>query len=166
MTNVPADLPFEHRPLSPEETDGQEGWYTWNMIDRTRFNTQILGEMWVRAEGNQCRLRMFPERRHTNLAGMVHGAVTLGLTDIALFATMHMIGHGDAGPSVTVELSSQFVGPGDPTKPLDAVTEITQETGRMMFARGQCVQGGSIVTSYSGIVRKMTSRPPASSLTP
>jgi acyl-coenzyme A thioesterase PaaI-like protein len=162
MSNVPKDLPFEHRPLSPEETDGQPGWYTWNMIDRTRFNTQVLGEMWVRAEGDKCRLRMFPERRHTNLADMVHGAVTLGLTDIALFATMHMIGHGDAGPSVTVELSSQFVGPGDPTLPLDAVTEITQETGRMMFARGQCVQGDQIVTNYSGIVRKMKSRPLAS----
>lgn len=166
MSNVPQGLPFEHRPLSPEETHGQEGWYTWNMIDRTRFNTQVLGEMWVRAEGTQCRLRMFPERRHTNLADMVHGAVTLSLTDIALFATMHMIGHGDAGPSVTVELSSQFVGPGDPTKPLDAVTEITQETGRMMFARGQCVQGERIVTSYSGIVRKMQSRPPATPLKP
>jgi acyl-coenzyme A thioesterase PaaI-like protein len=66
-----------------------------------------------------------------------------------------MIGHGDAGPSVTVELSTQFVGPGDPAMPLDAVTEITQETGRMMFARGQCVQGDRVVTSYSGIVRKM-----------
>lgn len=159
MSNVPADLPFEHRVLPPDKTGGEEGWYTWNLIDRTRFNTQVLGEMWVRADGNQCRLRMFPQRKHTNLADNIHGAVSLGLIDIALFATMHMIGHGDAGPSVTVELSTQFVGPGDPSKPLDAVTEIVQETGRMMFARGQCMQGDLVVTSYSGIVRKMKPRP-------
>ncbi|MDJ0977845.1 MAG: PaaI family thioesterase [Erythrobacter sp.] len=159
MTNVADNLPFEHRPLSRDETNGEEGWYTWNLIDRTRYNTQVLGEMWVRTEGDLCRLRMFPERRHTNLADNIHGAVSLGLIDIALFATLHMIGQGDAGPSVTVELSTQFVGPGDPTQPLDAVSEITQETGRMMFARGQCVQGGRIVTSYSGIVRKMKPLP-------
>ena len=162
MTDLAFDLPFEHRPLSREEAGGEDGWYSWTLKDETRYNTFVLGRLQVRREGDQCRLRMFPERRHTNLADMVHGAVTLGLTDIALFATMHMIGHGDAGPSVTVELSSQFVGPGDPTKPLDAVTEITQETGRMMFARGQCVQGDAIVTNYSGIVRKMKSKQPAS----
>ncbi|NQX96173.1 MAG: PaaI family thioesterase [Erythrobacter sp.] len=161
MSNVPKDLPFEHRLLSAQETGGEDGWYTWNLLDRTRYNTQALGEMWVRAEGDQCRLRMFPERRHTNLGDNIHGGATLGLIDIALFATMHMIGHGDAGPSVTVELSTQFVAPGDPSMPLDALTEITQETGRMMFARGQCVQGDRVVTSYSGIVRKMRPRPPA-----
>ena len=159
MSNVPKDLPFDHRLLPPSQTGGEEGWYTWNLLDRTRYNTDALGEMWVRAEAGQCRLRMFPERRHTNLGDNIHGAVSLGLTDIALFATMHMLGHGDAGPSVTVELSSQFVGPGDPSVPLDAVTEITQETGRMMFARGRCMQGDQVVTSYSGIVRKMKPRP-------
>lgn len=159
MSNVSKDLPFDHRLLPPSQTGGEEGWYTWNLIDRTRYNTYALGEMWVRGEGDKCRLRMFPERRHTNLADNIHGAVSLGLIDIALFATMHMIGKGDAGPSVTVELSTQFVGPGDPAMPLDAVTEITQETGRMMFARGQCVQGDAIVTSFSGIVRKMKTQP-------
>ncbi|QIQ88095.1 MAG: PaaI family thioesterase [Erythrobacter sp.] len=114
--------------------------------------------MHVRREGDQCRLRMFPERRHTNLGDNIHGAATLGLIDIALFATMHLVGHGDAGPSVTVELSTQFVGAGDPERPLDAVTEIVRETGRMLFLRGQAVQGDDVVASYSGIVRKMKPR--------
>ena len=167
MTSAPFRLPFEHRELTLDETGGEAGWYTWNLLDRTRYNTHALGEMWVRAEGKHCRLRMFPERRHTNLGDNVHGGVLLGLIDIGLFATMHMIGHGDAGPSVTVELSTQFIAPGDPSKPLDALTEITQETGRMMFARGQCVQqgpdGDAIITSYSGIVRKMRSHTRAAS---
>jgi acyl-coenzyme A thioesterase PaaI-like protein len=157
------NIPFEYRPLPPEDCGGEAGWYTWNMIDRTRFNTAVLGEMRVRKEGDHCRLRMFPERRHTNLVDNVHGAVTLGLIDIALFAAMHINGSGEAGPSVTVELSTQFVGAGDPSRPLDAVSEIVRETGRMLFLRGFATQprddgGEDIIASYSGIVRKMQSR--------
>lgn len=152
------DAPFDYQPLSAQEAGGEDGWYTWNLVDRTRYNTAVLGDMRVRREGDECRLRMFPERRHTNLGDNIHGAVTLGLVDIALFATMHTVGSGNAGPSVTVELSTQFVGAGDPALPLDAVTEIVRETGRMLFLRGQAVQGDQIVASYSGIVRKMKAR--------
>lgn len=157
------NAPFEHRAVPPEECGGEDGWYTWNMVDRTRFNTSVLGEMRVRKEGQHCRLRMFPERRHTNLVDNIHGAVTLGLIDIALFAAMHINGSGEAGPSVTVELSTQFVGGGDPARPLDAVSEIVRETGRMLFLRGFATQpredgGEDIIASYSGIVRKMRSR--------
>jgi acyl-coenzyme A thioesterase PaaI-like protein len=150
--------PFDYHPLSEADAGGEAGWYSWNLVDRTRYNTAVLGELRVRGEGNQCRLRMFPERRHTNLGDNIHGAATLGLIDIALFATMHVAGSGKAGPSVTVELSTQFVGAGDPARPLDAVTEIVRETGRMLFLRGQCVQGDDIITTYSGIVRKMKPR--------
>jgi acyl-coenzyme A thioesterase PaaI-like protein len=106
---------------------------------------------------------MFPERRHTNLSENIHGAVTLGLIDIALFAAMHINGGGEAGPSVTVELSTQFVRGGDPARPLDAVSEIVRETGRMIFLRGFATQPRDdgeedIIASYSGIVRKMRSR--------
>ncbi|MEO1648943.1 MAG: PaaI family thioesterase [Pseudomonadota bacterium] len=155
MTDISEDLPFEHLPLSPEQADGEEGWRSWTLKDHTRYNTFVLGELRVRKEGETCRLRMFPQRHHTNAADNIHGGTTLGLIDIALFATMHLCGTGDAGASVTVELSTQFVGAGDPTKPLDAVTEIVQETGRMLFTRGQCVQGDKVIASYSGIVRKI-----------
>lgn len=157
------DLPFDYRPLPPHECGGEHGWYSWNLFDRTRYNSAALGDMQVRKEGPLCRLRMFPERRHTNLGNNIHGAVSLGLIDIALFAAMHINGSGEAGPSVTVELSTQFVGAGDPARPLDAVSEIVRETGRMLFLRGQAVQPRSdgsedIVASYSGIIRKMRSR--------
>jgi acyl-coenzyme A thioesterase PaaI-like protein len=157
------NAPFDYRPLRPEECAGEAGWYSWNLVDRTRFNTAVLGEMRVRKEGQLCRLRMFPERRHTNLGDNIHGAVTLGLIDIALFAAMHIHGSGEAGPSVTVELSTQFVGAGDPARPLDAVSEIVRETGRMLFLRGFATQpaadgGEDVIASYSGILRKMRSR--------
>ena len=145
---------FEHGP-DPQNP----GWRHWNLKDQTLFNGAVMGRMITRVDDDgRARLRMFPERRHENLQGIIHGAVTLSLIDISLFTTMHTIGSGNAGPSVTLELSTQFVGAGKMDEPLDAVTEIVRETGSMVFVRGTVQQGGHVVASYSGIVRKMHPR--------
>jgi acyl-coenzyme A thioesterase PaaI-like protein len=146
---------FEHGP-DPDNP----GWRHWNLKDPTLFNGAVMGKLITRVDpdGKTARLRMFPERRHENLQGIIHGAVTLALIDISLFTTMHNLGSGDAGPSVTLELSTQFVGGGDPARPMDAVTEIVRETGKLMFVRGMVEQEGDVVASFSGIVRKMQPR--------
>lgn len=130
------------------------GWSTWRLRDPTRFNSAVLGDMLVRIEGEKCRLRMFPERRHTNLQDMLHGAITLSLIDVSLFAAMRTLTGGDAGPAVTLELSTQFIGGGRPDQPLDAVVEVLRETGRMLFLRGQVVQEDHLVAAFSGLIRK------------
>nr|WP_238401625.1 PaaI family thioesterase [Altererythrobacter sp. C41] len=124
------------------------------MRDQTRFNAVVMGDMLVRTEGDKCRLRMFPERKHTNLQDIVHGAVTLSLIDISLFAAMRTLTGGDAGPAVTLELSTQFIGAGKPGEPLDAVVEVLRETGRLLFLRGEVVQGDHLVAGFTGLVRK------------
>lgn len=144
---------FEHGP-DPENP----GWHHWNLKDETLFNGAVMGKLITRKEGDKCRLRMFPERKHQNLQGVIHGAVTLGLIDISLFTTMHVVGSGNAGPSVTLELSTQFIGAGDPARPLDAVTEIIRETGKLVFVRGEVVQDDDRVAAYSGIIRKFLPR--------
>ena len=145
---------FDHEPDAENP-----GWRHWNLKDQTLFNGAVMGKLITRVdEDGKSRLRMFPERRHENLQGIIHGAVTLSLIDISMFTTMHTIGSGNAGPSVTLELSNQFVGGGDPTRPLDAVNEIVRETGKLVFIRGQVEQGEDVVASYSGIVRKMRPR--------
>lgn len=134
------------------------GWHRWELADDTRFNAQTMGRMLVRAESDRaCRVRMFPERKHSNLLDMVHGAVTLALVDIALFAAMRTLLNGNAGGSVTLELSSQFIGAGALGEPLDAVVEVMRETKRLVFMRDTVVQGAAderLVASFSGIVRK------------
>ena len=138
------------------------GWHRWELADDTRFNAQTMGRMLVRAESDRtCRVRMFPERKHSNLLDMVHGAVTLALVDIALFAAMRTLLNGNAGGSVTLELSSQFIGAGALGKPLDAVVEVMRETKRLVFMRGTVVQGEGdehLVASFSGIVRKPSAK--------
>lgn len=145
---------FEHGP-DPENP----GWRHWNLKDQTLFNGAVMGRLITRVDENgRSRLRMIPERRHANLQGIVHGAVTLSLIDISLFTTMHTLGSGNAGPSVTLELSTQFVGAGDLGRPLDSVTEIVRETGSLVFVRGTVEQEDHMVASFSGIVRKMQRR--------
>jgi acyl-coenzyme A thioesterase PaaI-like protein len=133
------------------------GWHTWDLADRTRFNGAVMGKLLVRNEGNACRLRMQTGRMHSNLSDNVHGAVTLALMDIALFAAYRSLKSGDGGGAVTLELSSQFIGAGRPGEPLDAVVEIMRETGRLVFLRGTVVQGENdehLIAAFSGIVRK------------
>lgn len=145
--------PVDYRPI-----EGEEGWFSWNLTDNTRYNGAVLGPLKVHHEGDRTRLRMIPQHMHTNIQDIVHGAVTLGLIDIALFAGAQTLGKGHDGPMVTLELSTQFVGAGDPARPLDAVSELVRETGKLAFVRGEVVQDDDKVAAYSGILRKLTRR--------
>jgi acyl-coenzyme A thioesterase PaaI-like protein len=154
MATAPALTNFVYAP-DPENP----GWNRWMMADGTRYNEAVLGKQIVRVEGeNTARLRMFPAHVHGNSGGRVHGGIVLGFADVSLFAAIHALRGVDAGRSMTIELSAQFIGAGDLAKPLDAVVELLRETGRMAFLRGLVVQGDDIVASFSGTIRKPSSR--------
>jgi uncharacterized protein (TIGR00369 family) len=140
---------FRYRPI-----EDRPGWYTWNILDETRFNAAVMGPMMLRVEDGRCRVRMQPERRHSNLQDMIHGAVTLALIDISMFAGMRTLTDNEGARAVTLELSTQFIGAGQMDQPLDAVVEVLRETGRTLFMRGHVEQGDHLVAAYSGLVRK------------
>ena len=129
------------------------------MKDPSRFNEAVLGRQIVRAEGpDTCRLRLHPQHHHTNTANNVHGGITLALADVSLFASMYVLRGVDAGKSVTVDLTAQFIGAGDPAKPLDAVVELLRETRRLAFLRGMVVQDVAKVAYFSGTICKPSIR--------
>ena len=131
------------------------GWLNWRMTDATRYNGTVLGKMIIRSEGaNNARLRMFPEHRHSNLRDSVHGGVTLGFIDVAMFGTSRILGLIEAGTAVTLDLSVQFIGAGVIGAPLEAEVELLEETGRLLFMRGIVSQGESRVAAFSGTIRK------------
>ena len=135
------------------------GWFTWQLNDPTRFNGQILGKMIVRLDPDgRARTRMFPERRHTNLADNLHGGTILSLIDVSLFSCSRMFGLIEAGTSVTLDLSVQFLSAGKADVPLDAVAELLKETRRLLFLRGLVEQDGEAIAAYSGTIRKPTAR--------
>jgi len=146
-----------------EPAEDHPGWFTWNLTDDTRFNAQTMGRMLTRIEERAdgvrvARLRMFPERRHSNLLEAVHGGVTLALIDISLFSAMRTLLSGDAAGSVTLDLSTQFIGAGRLGEPLDAVVEVLRETGRLVFLRGLVQQGDDTIAAFNGTIRKPTKR--------
>lgn len=139
------------------------GWFTWNLADQTLFNAQTMGDLLTRVEEGadgirRARLRMFPQRRHANVLGGVHGAVTLALIDISLFSAMHTLIGSNAASSVTLDLSTQFIGAGKVGEPLDAVVEVLRETGRLVFLRGLVEQGETTVAAFNGTIRKPSAR--------
>lgn len=154
MATVPPLSNFIYAP-DPENP----GWNRWMMADGTRYNEAVLGKQIVRVEGkNTARLRMFPTHVHGNSSGRVHGGIVLGFADVSLFAAIYALRGVDAGRSMTIDLSAQFIGAGDLAKPLDAVVELLRETGRMGFLRGLIVQDDDIVASFSGTIRKPSSQ--------
>ena len=135
------------------------GWFTWQLNDPTRFNTWMFRKLLVRTDADgKARLRMFPERHHTNLKGVLHGGTVLALIDVGLFACSRMLGIIEAGTAVTLDLSTQFIGGGLEGKPCDAVTELLKETRRLVFLRGVVEQDGELIAAFSGTIRKPTAR--------
>jgi uncharacterized protein (TIGR00369 family) len=139
------------------------GWDSWDLVDQTRFNARTMGRLLVREEVSPAgmavaRLRMFPQVQHSNLRDAVHGGVTLALIDISLFAAIRLLLDGDAGGSVTLDLSTQFIGAGRIGQPLDALCEVLRETRRLVFLRGTIEQDGHLVAAYNGTVRKPSAR--------
>lgn len=139
-----------------------DGWLSWNLTDKSRFNA-FIEPLSVRLESPtadgrpRARVRMHPERKHSNLGNNVHGGVTLSLIDVAFFAAAHQFGSLNAGFSVTLDLNTQFIGGGRIDEPLDAVVEQVRETGRLIFLRGMVVQrpdDSHIVAAFSGTIRK------------
>ena len=141
--------------FSCEPDPEHPGWLRWRMLGATRFNEAVLGRQLVRREDEtHCRHRIFPRHEHGNSNGNIHGGVTLAMVDVAMFSTMYLLRGIDTGRSVTLDVQTQFIGPGDLARPLDAVVEILRETGRLVFVRGLVVQDEDLVASFSGAARK------------
>ena len=133
------------------------GWFAWDLPKDGRFH-ETLGKLLVRAEGKgRGRCRMFPDARHANLGGVMHGGAILTFIDMALFAAGRAAG-AQTARAVTLDCTAQFIAPGRLGVPLDAEVELLRETGRLAFFRGKIVQDDILVAAFSGTLRK-TSAP-------
>lgn len=149
--------------FSYADDPANSGWKLWQATDPTRFNS-LLGQLSVRVDGDVARVRMTPERRHSNLRDHVHGGALLGFIDMAMFAACRGFGVLTAGAAVTLDLSTQFIGGGAIGRPIEAQVELLRETGRMLFVRGIVVQPhegapDEKIAAFSGTLRKSTPPP-------
>jgi len=144
-------------PLIRHEPDPDHpGWMTWDLHTKeTRFNA-TLGKLLVRGEGEgKARCRMFPDVAQSNLGEIVHGGAILTFIDMAMFAGGHAAG-ASLGPSVTLDLSAQFLSAARLGAPLDCLVELLRESKRLAVMRGLVEQEGGIVAAWSGTLRKLS----------
>ena len=147
MTEPKPEFLYEEHPDHP-------GWMKWGFKDATRY-TAFLGEMMVRRDGDRARVRMTPERRHSNLANVVHGGAMLGFIDVSLFAAARSFGLITAGTAVTLDVNTHFIGGGRIGERLEAEVELLRETRRLLFLRGLVLQGeNDVVAEFSATIRK------------
>ena len=133
------------------------GWLVYELGGPDAYIASVLGKVLIRAEGpNVARIRLMPQRHHLNAGGNVHGGIAMGLADIAMFAALYVLRGAPVPGSVTIDLTTQFIGPGKASEPLDAVVELLRETKRMGFLRGTVVQGDHIAVAFSGTIRTST----------
>jgi uncharacterized protein (TIGR00369 family) len=145
-------------PLISHQPDPEHpGWWTWDVAENPpgahRYNATI-GKLIVRGEGDgRARVRMFPTALQSNLGNVMHGGAILTFIDMAMFAGGHAAG-ADIAFSVTLDLSAQFLSPGELEIPVDATVEVLKETRRLVFMRGLVVQEKETVAAWSGTLRK------------
>lgn len=129
---------------------------TWDLTTgEDRFNATI-GKLLVRGEGEgKARCRMFPGPAQSNLGDIVHGGAILTFVDMAMFAGGYAAG-ASLGPSVTLDLSAQFLSGAKLSLPLDCSVELLRESRRLAVMRGLVEQEGEIIASWSGTLRKLS----------
>ena len=132
------------------------GWLEWYPGDGEVFVPTTLGTLLARRESEStARVRLTPAQTHRNTHGTMHGGAVFAFVDEAMFAGMSVLAEGRRVAGVTIDAQVQFLAPAELDRPLDALVEITRETGRMVFQRGLLVQGEARVAAFTGLLRKV-----------
>ena len=141
--------------LGEADAEGFRGWVI--SADHDGRFTDVYTNMRARVEpGDKVRCRVDTDRAKSNLIGAIHGGYIAAFVDQILFVApmaLQRVPHG----GVTLSLSTQFVAPGRPGEPLDAVCEVAGETGKLVFTRGTIEQAFGTVATFEGILRKRSS---------
>lgn len=97
---------------------------------------------------------------HCNGGGFLHGGALMTFADYTLFAFATDILDG---PCVTVSFNAEFTAAGRAGEIIEARGEIVQNTGSMVFVRGQVFTGEGaaerLLLNYSGIVKRVRRKP-------
>lgn len=107
------------------------------------------------AGGIRCAFRVM--RQHLNGGGSTHGGCLLTFADYSLFAIAQDALAGARG--VTVSLSSEFVGPALEGDLVEARGEVVRAGGSLLFLRGLITANGRPALTFSGVIKKLKSRP-------
>ena len=151
MSDAPAP------PTGAAEDPDHPGWYSWSSIPEGSF-AAATGKLLFRPDGpGRGVMRMFPEERHMNMGGSIHGGAVMSFIDMALFGGGRCAGMAE-GHYVTLDLTTHFLARGRPGIPLDAHVELIRQTRSMAFLQGVVRQDGEACYSFTGTLKRLRER--------
>jgi acyl-coenzyme A thioesterase PaaI-like protein len=135
------------------ETGPWAGWKTW---PQDTFETGT-GPFYARKdEQGRVICRFIAEPRHMNGGGFMHGGCFLTFADFACFAIAEE--HTQV-PTVSVNLSGDFLAAGNVGDMMEATGEVTRAGGRLIYVRGLVTANGTPALSFTSVLTKVKRRP-------
>lgn len=130
------------------------GWKAWHAKPEGRF-VDGLGDIYYRDEGDGVLACIETARRHANGLGFLHGGFLMAFVDVAMFATIRHLLSTQA--AVTLQCSTDFLGPGTVGEVLEGRGRIVKETGKLVWVAGTLTQGGgaALLCQWHGLLRKV-----------
>ena len=133
-----------------------EGWDSWQGNDPFE-NSAGPFFMKLDQENGKHLSAFLCEERHMNGGGFMHGGMLMCFADYALF----VIAHDELRDmhSVTLSCQNDFLAGSAPIGEIVyASGEVTRATRNLIFVRGQTYVGDTILTTFTGIIKKTKPR--------
>ena len=129
------------------------GWRTW---PEDKFESGTGPFYMKRDEAGRVVCRFIAEPRHMNGGGFMHGGCFMTFADFACFAIAE---EQTEGPSVTVNLSGDFLSAAKVGDTMEATGEITRAGGRLIYVRGLITANDKPALSFTSVITRLSKRP-------
>lgn len=129
------------------------GWSTW---PGDNFESGVGPFYMKRDEAGRVTCRFIAEPRHMNGGGFMHGGCFMTFADFACFAIAE---EQTEGPSVTVNLSGDFLSAAKVGDIMEATGEVTRAGGRLIYVRGLITANGKPALSFTSVITRLSKRP-------
>ena len=140
----------------PGLAKAQGDWAGWSLSHGDPFNDHVGPFHYRTDETGAPVCAMQVEAKHLNGGGGLHGGAMATFADFCLFAFAGLTGNAAA---VTVSLHCDYVGGAGLGDRIECRGHVTRETGSMIFLGGTITHGSAPVMAFSGILKKLRSRP-------
>lgn len=135
------------------ETGPWAGWRTW---PHDTFESGVGPFYYRRDESGKVICRFIAEPRHMNGGGFMHGGCFLTFADYSCFAISE---DHTQGPSVTVNLSGDFLSSASVGDVMEATGEVTRAGGRLIYVRGLITANGKPALSFTSVITRVNRKP-------
>lgn len=123
----------------------------WEPIGRGKFSS-LFGPIWTSKREGAPRYGILIEEKHNNGANRAHGGLIMSFCDEALgLAAIAELG---PDPILTISFECQFIGAACVGDFVEIDARIVKATRSLVFLRGTCSVGDSIVATCSGVWRR------------